>query len=474
MTPSFSSENYSNEKSSLLQISNHHEIINECPPSPTSSFLLDSYSNEKELLPQVLDYYGEDTGCPRSPISSASTNSISNKRELLSHAGNAQSPITPANKELRSEVRDEVISEVTIADQPNNNLIQCPKSKYEIFNYYGEDNACLRSPCLSVSPKNNSNEKVSLCYSSSASLPGEVQVQAIEHAEEESRKNIYSPWPSTSGDSVWPDERNFSRLTASPQLPLTDKCNDIQCEGKTHEFRLSTSPTLRETGENEENIEGSPFKLSSTMMDERKSADTKQSKSNSILYFTCVTGPNGDILKYGSDEIPPLVSPEPILFEMSYQYDDSPSELETTYTREEDFDSLSVSTQSEQTPEQEPELEAQPNPEEFSEEQVVNPPDWMRFRQSGFKCIACCRIFNSLEALQLHARFGRKEGFSCRVFYRKFKAMWERDNKKELQESPSTSEKTSESKAPSRKRKGDEDHSSPRPKKPAFYHAYTI
>lgn len=54
-------------------------------------------------------------------------------------------------------------------------------------------------------------------------------------------------------------------------------------------------------------------------------------------------------------------------------------------------------------------------------------PEWLVALDSGFKCMACCRVFPSLEVLQEHVEYGVREGFSCHVFHRamghlKFKA----------------------------------------------------
>ncbi|XP_054443484.1 spermatogenesis-associated protein 46 [Pteronotus mesoamericanus] len=45
-------------------------------------------------------------------------------------------------------------------------------------------------------------------------------------------------------------------------------------------------------------------------------------------------------------------------------------------------------------------------------------------QQGGFKCVACCRMYPTLGSLRSHVRCGFREGFSCRVFYRKLKALW--------------------------------------------------
>ncbi|XP_054569998.1 protein FAM170A-like [Eptesicus fuscus] len=56
----------------------------------------------------------------------------------------------------------------------------------------------------------------------------------------------------------------------------------------------------------------------------------------------------------------------------------------------------------------------------------AEPPNLVAYRriplrralESGFRCLACCRVFASLEALQGHVEHGVQEGFSCHVFHR--------------------------------------------------------
>ncbi|XP_054564554.1 protein FAM170A-like [Eptesicus fuscus] len=45
-------------------------------------------------------------------------------------------------------------------------------------------------------------------------------------------------------------------------------------------------------------------------------------------------------------------------------------------------------------------------------------PEWLVALDSGFRCMACCRVFPSLEVLQEHVECGVREGFSCHVFHR--------------------------------------------------------
>ncbi|XP_037362480.1 spermatogenesis-associated protein 46 isoform X1 [Talpa occidentalis] len=54
---------------------------------------------------------------------------------------------------------------------------------------------------------------------------------------------------------------------------------------------------------------------------------------------------------------------------------------------------------------------------------------WHPAQQSGFKCVACCRMYPTLHSLKSHIRGGFKEGFSCKVYYRKLKSLWGKEQK---------------------------------------------
>uniref|UniRef100_A0A2K6LVU7 Family with sequence similarity 170 member B n=1 Tax=Rhinopithecus bieti TaxID=61621 RepID=A0A2K6LVU7_RHIBE len=45
------------------------------------------------------------------------------------------------------------------------------------------------------------------------------------------------------------------------------------------------------------------------------------------------------------------------------------------------------------------------------------PPDWLVTTNYGLRCVACCRVFPSLDALLEHAQHGIREGFSCQIFF---------------------------------------------------------
>ncbi|XP_012668111.1 protein FAM170B [Otolemur garnettii] len=79
------------------------------------------------------------------------------------------------------------------------------------------------------------------------------------------------------------------------------------------------------------------------------------------------------------------------------------------------------------------------------------PPDWLVTTNYGLRCVACCRVFPSLDALLEHAQHGIQEGFSCQIF---FEEMLERrarghvqDQQKEDELSPSENSKNSQARS---------------------------
>ncbi|XP_058395677.1 spermatogenesis-associated protein 46 [Diceros bicornis minor] len=49
---------------------------------------------------------------------------------------------------------------------------------------------------------------------------------------------------------------------------------------------------------------------------------------------------------------------------------------------------------------------------------------WHSGQQNGYKCASCCRMYPTLHSLKSHIKGGFKEGFSCKVYYRKLKTLW--------------------------------------------------
>nr|XP_012644031.1 protein FAM170A-like isoform X2 [Microcebus murinus] len=56
-------------------------------------------------------------------------------------------------------------------------------------------------------------------------------------------------------------------------------------------------------------------------------------------------------------------------------------------------------------------------PPVLEESSRARTPEWLVALDSGFRCMACCRVFPSVEALQKHVEHGVNEGFSCHAFH---------------------------------------------------------
>ncbi|XP_075399204.1 protein FAM170A [Tenrec ecaudatus] len=63
------------------------------------------------------------------------------------------------------------------------------------------------------------------------------------------------------------------------------------------------------------------------------------------------------------------------------------------------------------------EPESPPGSPAAEERPRARTPDWLVTIDNGFRCMACCRVFPTVENLQEHVQYGIREGFSCHVFH---------------------------------------------------------
>ncbi|XP_053423034.1 protein FAM170A isoform X1 [Nycticebus coucang] len=63
------------------------------------------------------------------------------------------------------------------------------------------------------------------------------------------------------------------------------------------------------------------------------------------------------------------------------------------------------------------ESDSLPGAPSIEEKSRARTPDWLVTMENGFRCMACCRVFATLELLQEHVQYGIREGFSCHVFH---------------------------------------------------------
>ncbi|XP_037052830.1 protein FAM170A isoform X1 [Peromyscus leucopus] len=67
--------------------------------------------------------------------------------------------------------------------------------------------------------------------------------------------------------------------------------------------------------------------------------------------------------------------------------------------------------------EEKPESDSPPASPTVEERPRAKTPDWLVTMETGLRCMACCRVFTTMENLQEHVQFGIREGFSCHVFH---------------------------------------------------------
>lgn len=60
----------------------------------------------------------------------------------------------------------------------------------------------------------------------------------------------------------------------------------------------------------------------------------------------------------------------------------------------------------------------------ITSQDILTASTWQPAQQNGYKCAACCRMYPTLHSLKCHIKGGFREGFSCRAYYRRLKALW--------------------------------------------------
>uniref|UniRef100_A0A4X2JT92 Spermatosis associated 46 n=1 Tax=Vombatus ursinus TaxID=29139 RepID=A0A4X2JT92_VOMUR len=65
----------------------------------------------------------------------------------------------------------------------------------------------------------------------------------------------------------------------------------------------------------------------------------------------------------------------------------------------------------------------------ITSQDILTASKWHPTQQNGYKCVACCRMYPTLHSLKSHIKGGFREGFSCKVYYRKLKTLWGKEQK---------------------------------------------
>lgn len=56
--------------------------------------------------------------------------------------------------------------------------------------------------------------------------------------------------------------------------------------------------------------------------------------------------------------------------------------------------------------------------------------------QCGYQCVSCCRVFPTLWSVKTHIQHSSQEGYSCKVYYRRLKALWEKEHNEQEAAAP--------------------------------------
>ncbi|NWS66129.1 SPT46 protein, partial [Crotophaga sulcirostris] len=49
--------------------------------------------------------------------------------------------------------------------------------------------------------------------------------------------------------------------------------------------------------------------------------------------------------------------------------------------------------------------------------------------QRGYQCMLCCCLFPTLWSIKTHIQHSFQKGYSCKVYYHRFQALWEKEQK---------------------------------------------
>ncbi|KFQ29547.1 Uncharacterized protein C1orf111, partial [Mesitornis unicolor] len=67
---------------------------------------------------------------------------------------------------------------------------------------------------------------------------------------------------------------------------------------------------------------------------------------------------------------------------------------------------------------------------------ILTASQWEPVLQGGYKCVSCCHVFPTLWSIKTHIQKSSQEGYSCKVFYRRLKALWQKEHKEQKAAAP--------------------------------------
>ncbi|NXF84993.1 SPT46 protein, partial [Eubucco bourcierii] len=60
---------------------------------------------------------------------------------------------------------------------------------------------------------------------------------------------------------------------------------------------------------------------------------------------------------------------------------------------------------------------------------ILNASQQQLLPRQGYKCMSCCRVFPMLSSVKAHIQNSSQEGYSCKVYYCRMKALWEKEQR---------------------------------------------
>lgn len=67
---------------------------------------------------------------------------------------------------------------------------------------------------------------------------------------------------------------------------------------------------------------------------------------------------------------------------------------------------------------------------------ILAASQWQPVPQRGYQCVSCCRVFPTLWSVTTHIQHSSQEGYSCKVYYRRLKALWQKEHKEQEAAAP--------------------------------------
>ncbi|KAM5298236.1 LOW QUALITY PROTEIN: protein FAM170A [Ctenodactylus gundi] len=212
---------------------------------------------------------------------------------------------------------------------------------------------------------------------------------------------------STGSQEPWPDHRGHSGYCDQEVLGVQILQQDgSQAKSLKVQVKepVETSPTSKHVSSST-----SSYKTCVSSLSIKKKKGMK-------IYYMQVKMRNGVAISWETEDTSECLQKQPRIEEVTIpevvQVETPPSEVSTRNLLSDSKSSVAEKEQEENT-----ESDNWPGSLADEERSRGETPDWLETTETGFKCMACCRVFATMDTLREHVQYGIKEGFSCYVFH---------------------------------------------------------